>query len=98
MNNPPKTHWLGLAKIWSFLLFFQVRNPYHCLLLNLAVIELLLAIINIPIDIYSITLGYFPFSRLACDVTGFLATTNGAYVFDYYFNIRQTLSECIKIG
>ena len=70
---------------------FQVRTPYHCILLNLAIIELLLAVINIPIDIYSVVLGHYPFSQLVCTVTGFIATTNGKTFIDFHICMHAYL-------
>ena len=59
----------------------QIRTPSNLLLINLAVVEFLLAFVGVPMDVLSLLRdGWGPGKEL-CILTGTVVTTSGMITF-----------------
>ena len=59
------------------MIIFQIRTPYNLILINLAGVELLIALVGVSMDVLSLLHDGFAFGKIACITTGTLATTSG---------------------
>ena len=68
---------MKLLKLNSTNIKLQIRTPYNVILINLAVVELVIAMVGITMDVQSLIRDGFGFGRTACEGTGAAVTTSG---------------------
>ena len=55
----------------------QVRKPYNLILINLALVEFILAAIGLPLDIFALVKKGWILGKNICIISGSLVTTAG---------------------
>ena len=61
----------------GILLNLQVRKPYNLVLINLAIVEFILAAIGLPLDIFALVKKGWILGKNICIISGSLVTTAG---------------------
>ena len=68
---------MKLLKLNSINIELQIRTPYNVILINLAGVELVIAMLGVSMDVSSLVRDGFAYGRIACEVTGAAVTTSG---------------------